>query len=155
MKETWSLVTFLSLFAIASTFAGWQAANQQQTPIILKVESPYGLEETIDNLRQAVAARNFRLIREQSLSEGFLADADPRQHIIYFCNFSVAYESLQQDKQIGFLLPCRLTVGEEDGRVFISAINPQAVEKFANTKVTAVCDNIGDGYLGIMEEATL
>ena len=155
MKETWSLVTLLSMFAIASMFAGWQAANQQQTPIVLKVESPYSLEETIDNIRQAVAARNFRLIREQSLSEGLVPGEAPSPHIIYFCNFSVAYQSLQQDKQIGFLLPCRLTVGEEDGRVFISAINPRAVEKFADTKAAAVCDNIGDGYLGIMEEATL
>lgn len=155
MKHTSSAVTLMSVFALASVFTGWQVTGNKELPTLLRLESPYPLDETINNIKHAIKARNFRMIREQSVAEGFLPNADKRQHIVYFCNFREAYQSLQQDKQIGYMLPCRFTISEENGKVFISALNPNAVKKLTGTKVAAICDSTGEGYLGIMEEAVL
>lgn len=155
MKQI-GIALFLSiLFGLGFMLTDIRAAIQGDVPTILKVESPYGLEETIDNTIQVIQARNFHLIREQTLADGILPTQDSDQYIVYFCNFSHAYETMQKDKQVGFMLPCRVTITEEDGKVYISAINPEAIKSITNTKVAGVCDNSGDNYTGLMEEATL
>jgi len=155
MKHIQSVVTLASLFALVSVFAGWQVFNSKQLPALLRMESPYSLTETINNIKNTVKARNFRMIREQAVAEGFLPDEAINQYIVYFCNFTEAFQTLQQDMQIGYMLPCRFTISKEDGKVMISALNPVAVKKLAGTKVGTVCDASGDGYREIMEEAVL
>jgi len=155
MKHTYSAVTLASIFALVSVFTGWQVVNSKQLPTLLRLESPYSLAETINNIKNTVKARNFRMIREQAVAEGFFLGDENTQFIVYFCNFTEAYKSLQQDMHIGYMLPCRFTISEEDGKVIISALNPAAVKKLAGTKVGTVCDASGDGYREIMEEAIL
>jgi len=155
MKHMQSVVSLASLFALVSVFTGWQVVNSKQLPTLLRLESPYSLTETINNIKNTVKARNFRMIREQAVAEGFLPNDEIKQYIVYFCNFTEAFQSLQQDKHIGYMLPCRFTISEEHGKVMISALNPAAVKKLAGTKVGTVCDPSGDGYRDIMEEAVL
>jgi len=155
MKHIISAVTLMSVFALITVVTGWQESSNEKLPTLLRQESPYSLTETISNIKHAVKSRNFRMIREQKVAEGFLPGGDKQQHIVYFCNFTDAYQSLQQDKKIGYMLPCRFTISEEDGNVMISALNPAAVKKLAGAKVGAACDASGEGFLGIMEEAVL
>ncbi|HED17071.1 MAG TPA: DUF302 domain-containing protein [Gammaproteobacteria bacterium] len=155
MKHTYSAVTLASLFALTSVFIGWQVVNSKQLPTLLRLESPYTLSETINNIKNAVKARNFRMIREQPVAQGFLSGDNKQQHIVYFCNFTEAYQSLQQDKQIGYMLPCRFTISEEGGKVIISTINPAAITRLTGAKAGAVCAANSAGYLDIMEEAVL
>lgn len=155
MKHIISAVTLMSVVTLIPLFAWWQVSDNKTLPVLLRQESPYSLAETINNIKHAVKARNFHMIREQSVAEGFLSGSDRQQHIVYFCNFTEAYQSLQQDKQIGYMLPCRFTISEENGKVMISALNPAAVKELAGAKVGTGCDASGEGYLDIMEEAVL
>jgi len=155
MKHTHRAIAIISAFSVVSVFAGWRFVANEELPTLLKQESPYSLDVTISNIKNAVKARNFRMIREQSVAEGILPDTNKQQHIVYFCNFTEAYESLQQDKKIGYMLPCRFTISEVNGKVVISTLNPAALSKLAGAKSGAVCDNNGDSYLDIMEEAVL
>ena len=155
MNHTRSVVSLMIVFALVSVFTGWRLLSNNELPTLLTLESPYTLDETINNIKNAVKARNFRMIREQAVAEGFLPNSGRQQHIVYFCNFTEAYQSLQQDKQIGYMLPCRFTISEVDGKVIISALNAAAVNKLAGAKSGTVCDASGDGYLDIMEEAVL
>ena len=155
MKHTYSAVTLISVFSVVSVLTGWQVISNKSLPTLLRLESPYSHAETINNIKNAVKARNFRMIREQAVAEGFLPGKVGQQHIVYFCNFTEAYNSLQQDKQIGYMLPCRFTISEENDKIYISALNPAAVKKLAGTKVGTACDASGESYLDIMEEAVL
>jgi len=155
MKIIGITLLFSTLFGLGFMLTDIRVAIQDDIPTLLKVESPYDLEETIDNAIQVIEARNFHLIREQTLADGILPDDSREQYIVYFCNFSHAYETMQKDKQVGFMLPCRITITEEEGKVYISAINPEAIKSVATTKVAGVCDNSGDNYTGLLEEATL
>jgi len=155
MKQIGITLLLLIFFGLGLILFDMHIGMRDEFPTILKVESPYSLEETIENTIEVIKARNFHLIRKQTLADGILPGQDRDQHIVYFCNFSHAYSTMQQDKQVGFMLPCRVTITEEDGKVFISAINPQAIQAVTNTRVAGICDNSGDNYTGLLEEATL
>ena len=155
MKHSPRAIVMFSMFAFASVVTAWQISTNEKPPSLLRQESPYSLAETIKNVKHTVTSRNFHMIREQAVAEGFLPGKDKAQHIVYFCNFSEAYQSLQKNKQIGYMLPCRFTISEENGKVFISTLNPAAVNQLTGAKVGAACITSGDGFLDIMEEAVL
>ena len=155
MKHNPRAVTLMFAFVFVSVITVWQVSANQEPPSLLRQESPYSLAETINNIKHTIKANNFHMIREQAVAEGFLTGSVNQQHIVYFCNFTEAFQTLQQDKQIGYMLPCRFTISEENGKVFISMLNPDAVMEMTGAKVGAACDASGNGFVDIMEEAVL
>jgi cytochrome c oxidase cbb3-type subunit 3 len=126
-------------------------------PVIF-ADSPYDLQTTIDNVKQAVGANNFVFIREQTLDDGLVATGqnDAHQHIIYFCNFSLLSEALRTDPRVGLFLPCRITVVEQNGKVRMMATNPKRLSRlFNNSELNRMCDEMTKMYRTIMDDATL
>jgi cytochrome c oxidase cbb3-type subunit 3 len=125
---------------------------------IIQFESAYEFEQTLENLKQAVIGRNFRIIREQYLEEGLAPDGEEnrRQVILYFCNFAFLNEALALDPRVGLFLPCRVTVVETDDGVQVMSINPQNLSRlFNNNELDEACQRMHDLYAEIIEEATL
>jgi uncharacterized protein (DUF302 family) len=51
-------------------------------------------------------------------------DVDLRNYVILrACNTALAYQSLQEEINIGLLLPCNVIVYEQDGRSVVSAVD--------------------------------
>lgn len=126
-------------------------------PVIL-LESEYDLEQTLENLKQAVVGRNFRIIREQYLDQGLAAEGkeDARRIIIYFCNFAFLNDALAIDPRVGLFLPCRITVVESKHGVQVMSINPKNLSRlFNNSELDRYCQQMHDLYTEIMEDATL
>jgi cytochrome c oxidase cbb3-type subunit 3 len=124
----------------------------------LIMESPYSLEETVENVKQVIIGKNFRLIREQYLDTGFVpkGEENKKQVVIYFCNFSFLNKALNIDPRVGLFLPCRITVVEQDGVVKVMAINPMRLSRiFNNVELNEACHQMRDVYNAILEEATL
>ncbi len=125
---------------------------------IIQFESAYDLEQTLENLKQAVVGRNFRVIREQYLEEGLApaGEENRRQVMLYFCNFAFLNEALALDPRVGLFLPCRVTVVETDQGVQVMSINPQNLSRlFNNNELDQACQKMHDLYAEIIEEATL
>jgi cytochrome c oxidase cbb3-type subunit 3 len=125
---------------------------------VLTMDSPYDLKTTIENVKQAASSSNFLFIREQPLSGGLVpaGQEDPRQHIIYFCNFSMLNAALATDPRVGLFLPCRITVVEQNGKVKMMTVNPKRLSKiFNNAELNTLCDEMTKRYLAIMEEAAI
>lgn len=121
-------------------------------------DSPYSLEETVANVKQAVVGKNFRVIREQYFDEGLVPEGqeNKRSVMIYFCNFNILNDALAVDPRVGLFLPCRVTVVERAGKVQVMAINPKTLSKlFNNTELDRVCSEMARVYESILEEATL
>ncbi len=135
----------------------WQYA-QEVTPVIT-MESDYDLETTVENIKRAAVGKNFRIIRTQHLEEGLFPEAEqnPKQVVIYFCNFSFINQALSLDPRVGLFMPCRVTAVEgDDGRVRIMAINPRYMSRmYNNAELDESCTEMYDIYISIMEEATL
>jgi cytochrome c oxidase cbb3-type subunit 3 len=125
---------------------------------IIVAESSYTLEETVENLKQALVGLNFILIRTDTLEHGLVPeDEENRQEIIlHFCNFSFLFDALIVDPRVGMFLPCRVTVVEKEGKVTVSAINPLYLSRlFNNAELDEFCDKMYGIYTEIIEEATL
>lgn len=121
-------------------------------------ESPYSLEETVANVKQAAVGKNFRIIREQYFDTGLVPEGQEskRSVMIYFCNFNLLNDALAIDPRVGLFLPCRVTVVERDGKVQVMAINPKTLSHlFNNAELDRVCNEMARMYESILEEATL
>lgn len=133
-----------------------RAADAPPEEKILIVESAYSLEETIENLENAIISQNFVHIRTDTLEHGLVAEDEenPKQVILHFCNFRFLFEALSVDPRVGLFLPCRITVTETQGKVEVSAINPVYLSRlFNNAELDSYCSKMRDVYLEIIEDA--
>ncbi|MFA7593335.1 MAG: c-type cytochrome [Thiohalobacteraceae bacterium] len=133
-------------------------APAEPEPAMLMMESPYGLEETVEAVKRAAVGKNFRLIRDQYLEDGLFPEdeVNTRQVMVYFCNFQFLYDALALDPRIGLFLPCRVTVVEQDGKVLVMSVNPKRLgHLFNNAELDRACDEMSRLYTDILEEATL
>jgi cytochrome c oxidase cbb3-type subunit 3 len=125
---------------------------------IIEAESGYTLEETVENLKDALISQNFTLIRTDTLEHGLVPEGEenPKQVILHFCNFSFLFDALAVDPRVGMFLPCRITVEERAGKVMVSAINPLYLSHlFNNAELDEYCHKMHGLYRVLIEEATL
>jgi cytochrome c oxidase cbb3-type subunit 3 len=135
-----------------------QKITKDELNPIISFESAYSVAETIENIKRAAIGKNFKIIRIQTLNNGFTPKEkdNPSQTIIYFCNFSLLNQSLAIDPRVGMFLPCRVTVVEQKGKVMVMAINPLRLSKlFNNSELDRSCLEMRDIYIDIIEEAIL
>lgn len=124
---------------------------------IIKVESPYGVKETIENVKRAIIGKNFKLIRTQALNQGLVKSGteNTEQMIIYFCNFNFLNRALAIDPRIGIFLPCRVTVVKQGDKVYIMTTNPLKLSNlFNNTELEEACKEMYQIYSELLEEAS-
>lgn len=139
-------------------FKGKPKRTGKNTDAVLQYESNSSLAQTVENIKQAAAAANFRIIRTQNLNEGLVDKnkEDGKKVVIYFCNFNLLNKALAIDPRVGLFLPCRVTVTEHQGKVFASTINPNNLSThFNNEELDRLCTDMYDTYVNILEEATL
>jgi len=125
---------------------------------VITVESPYGLDETVENLKQAIIDQNFTLVRIDHLDHGLVEEEEEnkKQIVLHFCNFDFLFQALSIDPRVGMFLPCRVTVIERNGKVQISTINPKRLSKlFNNYELDEYCDEMYGVYSSLLEDATL
>ncbi|MDH5517770.1 MAG: c-type cytochrome [Gammaproteobacteria bacterium] len=128
-----------------------------ESPVI-KVESPYGLKETVQNVKDAIIGKNFKLIRTQELNKGLVdpGKENKNQIILYFCNFNFLNKALAIDPRVGMFLPCRVTIVKQDDKVYIMATNPLKLAAiFNNHELSEACKEMHRIYSELLEEASL
>jgi len=152
---------------IVSFIRSWEKVGDQlkplktgadEEPMVIVMDSPYGLKETIANLKQAITDQNFTLIRTDYLEHGLVAEGseNKKQVVLHFCNFGFLFEALSIDPRVGMFLPCRVTVIEKDGKVQLSTVNPKRLsELFNNRELDASCQQMYEVYMALLEDATL
>ena len=125
----------------------------------LVFSSPYDYLTTIDNLKQGLQGYNFRSFPDRYLEMGLTEDihVDKHQLSLRFCNFKQLYKMINIEPRLGVVLPCRVTVVEEqDGSVNIYAMNMKLVSKlFNNTQLEESAKAMHEALMEIIDEATL
>ena len=150
------LVAFVRSLALQSIAKEEKVLDAEEP--IFTVESSYDLATTIENVKRAATSNNFVFIREQTLDSGIAAEGkeNPKQHIVYFCNFGMLNQALATDPRVGLFLPCRITIVEREGKVSMTTVNPKRLSKiFNNAELNEMCDQMTKQYHAIMEEAAL
>ena len=163
---TSSLVTGLSeedindLVSYIRSFESQQQEASKAEPVeaVITAESPYTIDETVDNLKNAIADQNFTLIRTDYVEHGFVEEGkeNKKQVVLHFCNFNFLFQALAIDPRVGIFLPCRVTVTETDGKVQVATINPMRLSSlFNNDELQAACEEMTRIYEAIIEDAVL
>ena len=149
------LVSYVRSF---ESMVGVGASHDRDELPAITAESPYSMEETIENLKQAITSQNFLLIRTDTLEHGLIEHEleNQSQVILHFCNFKFLFDALAVDPRVGMFLPCRITITEQDDKVMISVINPLYLSYlFNNAELDEYCKRMREVYVTILEEATL
>jgi len=125
---------------------------------VLVYESSYDFATTVENVKKAAIGRNFKIIRQQYLDQGFVPPGkeDKKQEIVYFCNFQLINNALGIDPRVGLFMPCRVTVVQHGDTVKVVSINPKYLSPlFNNSALNKACNDMYQTYQDILEEATL
>ena len=82
----------------------------------------------LERVREALSREGFGVITEIDLKEKFkekLGKNIPNYVILGACNPGFAYDALSADSDIGLLLPCNVTVYQEDSKTVVSVLNAE------------------------------
>ena len=102
----------------------------------------YGYQRNVDipfddvesSIREELQEKGFGILTEISVDETLKEKLDQdfrRYKILGACHPPTAFEALSSELEIGLLLPCNVTIWEnEDGTVTISAINAEKMLGF-------------------------
>jgi cytochrome c oxidase cbb3-type subunit 3 len=144
LKEDYMKIVLAFLLAINMT------SVYASEPGAFVVETNNDFAKAIKQTKQAVTDNNFRIVRETDLSvNGF------KIHAIWFCNFKVLNDAIHKQKNVGYMLPFRITVMEHNGKTTISTTNPDNSSKLFNSDLGSMFDEITQSYKTILDEASL
>jgi cytochrome c oxidase cbb3-type subunit III len=128
-----------------------------ESPVLVR-ESPYTVDETIEKVKTAISAANMRLIRIQTLDQGYVEEGkeNHKQTIVYSCDFAFLNEALKVDPRVGLFLPCRVTIVQQANKVLVMSINPKRLSRiFNNAELNGLCEQMYKVYVNILEESVL
>lgn len=96
----------------------------------IKRSTNFGFDEAIERVIKAVQTEGFGILTDidvkSTLKEKINVDFK-RYRILGACNPTFAYKAFQVEDQIGIMMPCNITVIEQDnGHVDISIMDPTA-----------------------------
>ncbi len=86
-------------------------------------------EDAVERVREELSKRGFGVLTEIDVKEVLkkkLGVEHPRYLILGACNPHFSHKVLQEEKEIGALLPCNVIVYEDGEGVFISTVLPTA-----------------------------
>jgi len=95
-------------------------------------EVPFGFDEAVERTREALKTEGFGVLSEIRMDEKFKEklDVDFRKYVILgACNPPLAYKTVQEDINIGLLLPCNVVVyeGDDPNSSVVAAIDAGAM----------------------------
>lgn len=105
-----------------------------------------GYREAIEETRETLSNHGFGVLSEIEVSEKLREKLDidfDDYMILGACNPEKAYEALQEEQEIGLLLPCNVIVYRDNGETFVSAIKAsKALEIADNPALEKVAEEV-------------
>lgn len=121
---------------------------------ITKVVSE-SFETVVSRTRDALKNNGFGIITEvdikNTMKEKLGIDYKPFL-ILGACNPNLAHEALQIDPAIGLFMPCNIMVRELEGKIEVSAINPnEMATPIGNNSLVPIMNKAYDGLKKVID----
>lgn len=125
--------------------------------------SNYGYSRTLDvpyseavrRAHEALKAEGFGVLCEIDIKEKLKEklDVDFRNYVILgACNPALAHQSLQEEINIGLLLPCNVIVYEQDGRSVVSAVDAaRMLSVVGNPKLESMASQVNEKLFRVID----
>jgi len=91
-----------------------------------KINLPF--EEAIEKVKEELSKEGFGVLTEINVKETLKKKINvefAKYIILGACNPYLAHKALQEETELGLLLPCNVIIYEKEGKTFVSAINPE------------------------------
>ena len=120
----------------------------------IQVRSDYDFESTIEALETALAEEGFGILSDIDFKATFAKKLDEEfvdYRVLGACNPPFAYDALEEEIEVGALLPCNVVVrSTAEGEVYVDAVDPETVIGIAeNPKL----DEIATEIKALLEDA--
>ena len=119
-------------------------------------ELKVGFEEAIEKVKAELKKEGFGILTEidvkKTLKEKLNVDFKKYQ-ILGACNPPYAYKVLQEEEEIGLMLPCNVIVYEaKGGKTKVSIIDPEKmVESTGNKKLGPIAKEVREKLIKVLE----
>ena len=131
------------------------AVEKQKFGLSRTVDASF--EEAVEQTVAALAAEGFGVLSEIRIDEKLKEKlgVDFRKYVILgACNPPLAYKTLQQDINIGLLLPCNVIVYEADesGKCVVAAVDAKAMMSVVgeSVEIRQVTDEVNERLSRVM-----
>ena len=98
----------------------------------------YNFDEAVDKITLALKEQGFGIITEIDMKNTLKnkLNVDIRKYkILGACNPQFAHKALQEEEKIGILLPCNVTISEqENGKVDVAVMDPAVAMSVVDNK---------------------
>lgn len=114
-------------------------------------------DDAVERVTAALGEEGFGVLTEIDVKATLKKklDADFRQYkILGACNPQLAYQGLQEEPELGALLPCNVTVQEsaDDGGIEVGILKPHAMFRMVdNPKVAPVAEDADKRLQRVLE----
>lgn len=133
-----------------------QKAQQTKYGFSRTVDLPF--DEAVERAREALQSEGFGVLTEIDIKEKLKEKlgVDFRRYLILgACNPPLAYKTLQEELEIGLLLPCNVIVyeQEEEGKTVVAAVDAKAMLSVVgqNPTLDAVATEVNEKLQRVVE----
>jgi uncharacterized protein (DUF302 family) len=126
--------------------------------VLYTKEANGSFAETLDRLAQAVTDHQFGVIETIDLRAKLNAkgvEFDRPCTVFEVCNPHRAKQVLDEDIALSTALPCRISVYEQDGQVFVAMVRPSAILGLfdLSNEVGQVASEVEEDLIAIIDQA--
>lgn len=93
-------------------------------------ETELDFDTAVEETREELGEQGFGVLTEINIREKLEKKLDvefQNYRILGACSPPHAYEALQEEIELGLLLPCNVIVYEEENQVYVSAVDPETL----------------------------
>ena len=105
-------------------------------------------DQAVERTREALKAEGFGVLCEIDIHEKLrekLGVDFAKYKILGACNPSLAYQALQEEMNLGLLLPCNAIVYEKGGKSFVAVIDAQRMLSIVgNARLESVAGQVNE-----------
>jgi len=125
--------------------------------IIYKVQTVKSFEKAIEDVKESLGKHKFGVLWEvnfkNKLKEKGL-DLDKKIQILEVCNPNQAKKVLEQNIEVGYFLPCKIVIYEENSAVFIGMPRPtELIGMMKNNKLEIMALEVENELIVAIDEA--
>lgn len=111
-------------------------------------------DATLAKLPEALKSEGFGVLTEidvQSTLRAKLGVEFRRYKILGACNPPLAHQALSADLGVGIMLPCNVTVYEDEGGTVVTAIDPMETIAAADPKLRPIAEQVREKLGRVLE----